>query len=306
MSTPRCCAGTGTTRGGSTPTLWSAAASTRSTSAWKSPGSQLRNRSVLSGRHGTPSRSQSLGVHGDADVCRLRPCRAGRACCADLVHRAGLDAAGAAGHLGGERVALAGSQVKRQLALLQRTRTNPQGAVADGMLVALGTFLVFIPGLVTTALGALMLMPPSRGAMRPLAGMLLTRGIARRVGVVNLTAPGRGSRPQATATTSTVRSSTSRSTAASTMPTSSGATTSRTPLPPPLPARDTDRRDHTAAQRTRAQLVAPGRHCDGRARRGRRLAGQRRRGSSSVSVRPRSSTSTGPSSRRHSSTATST
>jgi UPF0716 protein FxsA len=88
-------------------------------------------------------------------------------------------------------VALAGSQVKRQLARLQRTRTNPQGAVADGMLVALGTFLVFIPGLVTTAAGALMLMPPTRGAMRPLAGTLLTRGIARRVRVVNLTAPGR-------------------------------------------------------------------------------------------------------------------
>ena len=87
-------------------------------------------------------------------------------------------------------VALAGSQVKRQLARLQRSRTNPQGAVADGMLVALGTFLVFIPGLVTTALGALMLVPPTRGAMRPLAGILLTRGIARRVAVVNLTAPG--------------------------------------------------------------------------------------------------------------------
>ena len=92
-------------------------------------------------------------------------------------------------------VALAGSQVKRQLARLQRLRTNPQGAMADGMLVALGTFLVFIPGLVTTALGALMLMPPTRGAMRPLAASLLIRGIARRVGVVNLTAPGRGFAP---------------------------------------------------------------------------------------------------------------
>lgn len=88
-------------------------------------------------------------------------------------------------------VALAGSQVKRQIARLQRTRTNAQGAVADGMLVALGTFLVFIPGLVTTALGALMLLPPTRSAVRPLAGILLTRGIARRVSVVNLTAPGR-------------------------------------------------------------------------------------------------------------------
>ncbi|MCX2930345.1 FxsA family protein [Mycobacterium sp. CVI_P3] len=87
-------------------------------------------------------------------------------------------------------VALAGSQVKRQILRLQSTRTDPQGAVADGMLVALGTVLVFIPGLVTTALGALMLLPPTRTLVRPLAGMLLIRGIARRVTVVNLTAPG--------------------------------------------------------------------------------------------------------------------
>ncbi|BBZ75890.1 hypothetical protein MANY_12270 [Mycolicibacterium anyangense] len=88
-------------------------------------------------------------------------------------------------------VALAGSQVKRQIARLQRSRTSPQGAVADSMLVALGTFLVFVPGLVTTVVGTLMLLPPTRSAMRPLAGVLLTRGVARRVGVVNLTVPGR-------------------------------------------------------------------------------------------------------------------
>ena len=87
-------------------------------------------------------------------------------------------------------VALAGSQVKRQILRLQRSRTDAQGAVADGMLVALGTVLVFIPGLVSTALGALMLLPPTRSVVRPVAGMLLTRGIARRVSVVNLTAPG--------------------------------------------------------------------------------------------------------------------
>ena len=87
-------------------------------------------------------------------------------------------------------VALAGSQVKRQILRLQQARTNPEGAVADGMLVALGTLLVFIPGLVTTAIGALMLLPPTRSVVRPLAGTLLTRGIARRVTIVNLTAPG--------------------------------------------------------------------------------------------------------------------
>lgn len=89
-------------------------------------------------------------------------------------------------------VALAGSQVKRQILRLQRTGNLPQGAggaVADGMLVALGTVLVFVPGLVTTVLGALMLLPPTRTAVRPLAGMMLARGLSRRVTVVNLTPP---------------------------------------------------------------------------------------------------------------------
>ena len=87
-------------------------------------------------------------------------------------------------------VALAGSQVRRQLARLQGMSSNPQGTMADSMLVALGTLLVFIPGLVTSVVGALMLLPPTRSAVRPLAGMVLTRGIARRVAVVNLAAPG--------------------------------------------------------------------------------------------------------------------
>ncbi|WP_431240151.1 FxsA family protein [Mycolicibacterium aichiense] len=56
-------------------------------------------------------------------------------------------------------VALAGSQVKKQILKLS-TRTDPQGAVADSMLVALGTVLMFIPGIVSTAVGALMLLPP--------------------------------------------------------------------------------------------------------------------------------------------------
>ncbi|WP_081845364.1 FxsA family protein [Mycolicibacterium aromaticivorans] len=86
-------------------------------------------------------------------------------------------------------VALAGSQVKKQILKLS-TRTDPQGAVADSMLVALGTVLMFVPGIVSTAVGALMLLPPTRRVVRPLAGMLLTRGITRRVSVINLTAPG--------------------------------------------------------------------------------------------------------------------
>ena len=90
---------------------------------------------------------------------------------------------------------LASTQLKGQVFALRQTRRNAEGAVADGMLVGLGAFLVFIPGIVSTAAGALMLAPPTRGAMRPLAQTLLTRGIDRRLGSVNLSAfggPGTG------------------------------------------------------------------------------------------------------------------
>ena len=84
---------------------------------------------------------------------------------------------------------LASTQLKGQVAALRQTRRTPQGAVADGMLVGLGAFLVFIPGVVTTTAGVLMLAPPTRGAMRPLAETLLTRGIDR-LGAANLAAFG--------------------------------------------------------------------------------------------------------------------
>lgn len=81
---------------------------------------------------------------------------------------------------------LAGWQVKGQVGAIRRARANPQGAVADGVLVGLGSLLVFVPGLVTTAAGALMLAPPTRAAMRPLATTLLGRGVVRGASAVNL------------------------------------------------------------------------------------------------------------------------
>ena len=78
-------------------------------------------------------------------------------------------------------VVLAGSQLKGQVASLKEAHSNPRGAAADGALVGLGAALVFLPGIVTTTAGALMLAPPTRSAMRPLAAALLTRGIARRM-----------------------------------------------------------------------------------------------------------------------------
>jgi UPF0716 protein FxsA len=81
---------------------------------------------------------------------------------------------------------LVGSQFRRQVAALRTARGNPEGAVADGLLVGLGGALMLIPGLVSSALGALMLLPPTRSAVRPIAAAMLTRGVTRRMGAMNL------------------------------------------------------------------------------------------------------------------------
>jgi len=79
-------------------------------------------------------------------------------------------------------LALAGSQVKRHIRRLQSglTASTVQGAATDSVLVALGTVLVVIPGPASTVLGALLLLPPTRAAARP----LVTAIAARRIPVV--------------------------------------------------------------------------------------------------------------------------
>lgn len=82
-------------------------------------------------------------------------------------------------------VVLAAAQMRGQVTAVRRARTDPKGAVTDGVLVGLGAFLVFLPGIVSTAAGALILAPPTRSAMRPLAAAMLARGVTRRLTVVN-------------------------------------------------------------------------------------------------------------------------
>ena len=83
-------------------------------------------------------------------------------------------------------VTLAASQLRGQFDAVRRAQDNPRGAVTDGVLVGLGALLVLIPGIVSTAAGAFMLAPSTRGAMRPLAATMLTRGVVRRIGVFNI------------------------------------------------------------------------------------------------------------------------
>ena len=94
-------------------------------------------------------------------------------------------------------LALAGSQVKRQIQRLQSGLAAPRGALSDGVLVALGTILTVVPGLVTSVLGVLLLLPPTRVLARPAVTALAARGLLR-VPLVVTTAgnspyrPGRG------------------------------------------------------------------------------------------------------------------
>lgn len=76
-------------------------------------------------------------------------------------------------------VLISAAQVKGQVSAGRAGRRTPQDAVADGVLVGLGSFLVFLPGIVTTAAGALILAPPTRAVMRPAAQGLLSRGLLR-------------------------------------------------------------------------------------------------------------------------------
>jgi UPF0716 protein FxsA len=94
--------------------------------------------------------------------------------------------------------ALAGSQLKLQLTRLRSRLTAPphegptglRGPAADGVLVALGTVLVVLPGLVSTGAGLLLLLPPTRAAARPVLTALAVRGIGRRASLITVTAVG--------------------------------------------------------------------------------------------------------------------
>lgn len=74
-------------------------------------------------------------------------------------------------------VSLAGAQVKRHIRRLQigLKPTTAAGVAADSLLVALGTVLVVIPGLASSLLGAVLLLPPARAAARPLVTALAAR-----------------------------------------------------------------------------------------------------------------------------------
>ena len=93
-------------------------------------------------------------------------------------------------------LALAGSQVKRQIQRLQSGLADPRGVLSDGVLVALGTLLTVVPGLISSALGVLLLLPPIRALARPAVSALAGRGLFRMPVVIGASpASGAGAPP---------------------------------------------------------------------------------------------------------------
>ena len=82
---------------------------------------------------------------------------------------------------------MAGSHLIRQFGQLRSGLTEPQSAVNDGALITLAMALVLVPGLITTVLGLLLLVPQIRAVAGPgLAGIAL-RGLQRRVPLITNT-----------------------------------------------------------------------------------------------------------------------
>lgn len=86
--------------------------------------------------------------------------------------------------LGFALLASQGRRVLRDLQLATRGEASPGGVVADGAMVAAAAVLLVVPGLVTGILGILLLIPPTRWALRPLLVLLGARrfGLAATAG----------------------------------------------------------------------------------------------------------------------------
>ncbi len=89
---------------------------------------------------------------------------------------------------------MAGSHLIRQLARLRSGLKEPRSALSDGAMVTLATILVLVPGLVTTTLGMLLLVPAIRAVAGPGLAAIAVRGRQRRVPLITGTTPGRGRR----------------------------------------------------------------------------------------------------------------
>lgn len=87
-------------------------------------------------------------------------------------------------------VPMAGSQLVHHVGQLRSGLKNPRRALGDGALVTLATGLVVVPGLVTTALGILLLVPPIRAVAGSGLAAVTMRGLQRRMPLITTFAAG--------------------------------------------------------------------------------------------------------------------
>jgi UPF0716 protein FxsA len=76
---------------------------------------------------------------------------------------------------------LAGWQLSSQVARLRLGLREPRAALSDGAVVALASGLILVPGLATTVVGLLLLVPPIRAAASPGLTAIAMRRFARQV-----------------------------------------------------------------------------------------------------------------------------
>jgi UPF0716 protein FxsA len=80
---------------------------------------------------------------------------------------------------------MAGSQLIRDIGRMRSGLKEPRTTLGDGALVTVATGLVLVPGLVTTVLGMLLLLPPVRAAAGPGLTNIALRGLRRRAPLVS-------------------------------------------------------------------------------------------------------------------------
>lgn len=85
---------------------------------------------------------------------------------------------------------LAGSQARRAIRQLRNGVRSPGGAIADGALIAIGTMAVIVPGLVSSAIGLLLLLPPTRAVLRPVLGAVAMRRLSRGMPLITVAPAG--------------------------------------------------------------------------------------------------------------------
>jgi len=80
---------------------------------------------------------------------------------------------------------MAGSHLIRQIGQLRTGLTEPRTAASHGALVTLAAVLVLIPGLVSTVVGLLLLVPRVRSVAGPGLTAFAVRGLRRRMPLIS-------------------------------------------------------------------------------------------------------------------------